>query len=97
MACSSSNDEQDNARHLERATAYQEQGQYKAAIIEYKNAVNKSKSDVEVMLQYANMLNTLGHYSSALSLLEQSVGQKTEAYYVTLVNTFLGMNKFFVG
>jgi len=36
VACSSPDNEQTNARHLERATAYQDQGQYKAAIIEYK-------------------------------------------------------------
>ncbi|MFT7186638.1 MAG: tetratricopeptide (TPR) repeat protein [Pseudohongiellaceae bacterium] len=93
-ACSGPDNTQVNARHLERASAYQEQGQYKAAIIEYKNAVKKSNGDVEVMLQYAKMLNSLGHYGAALNLLEQSKGQKTEAYHVVLVTTFIGMNKY---
>lgn len=94
VACSSPDNEQANARHLERAAAYQGQGQYKAAIIEYKNAVKKSKGDVKAILQYAKMLNNLGHYPNALNLLEQYGGVKSEAYYVVLVETFMGMNKY---
>ena len=94
VACSDPDSSQANSMHLERAAAYQTQGQYKAAIIEYKNAVKKSNGDLEVILQYAKMLNSLGHYDVALSLLEQQKGQKTEAYYVALVTTFIGMNKF---
>ena len=88
VACGSPDQEQTNARHLERATAYEDQGQYKAAIIEYRNAVKKSKGGVVAILQYAQMLNDLGHYSSALNLLEQSEGKKSEAYYLVLVETF---------
>ena len=94
VACSGPENEQANEMHLDRAAAYQEQGQYKAAIIEYKNAVKKSKGDVAVILQYAKMLNDLGHHPAALNLLEQPKGQKTEAYYVVLVETFMGMNKY---
>lgn len=94
VACSSPDEAQTNARHLERAAAYQEQGQYKAAIIEYKNAVKKSNSDVDVILQYAKMLNDLGHHAASLNLLEQSEGLKTEVYYLVLVDTFMGMNKY---
>jgi len=94
VACGDPDNKQTNEVHLERAAAYQEQGQYKAAIIEYKNAVKRSKGGVEVILQYSKMLNTLGHYVAALSLLEQSTGKKTEAYYLVLIETFMGMNKY---
>ena len=94
VACSDPDQEQTNAVHLDRAAAYQEQGQYKAAIIEYKNAVKKSNGDIEVIHQYAKMLNLLGHYEAALNLLEQPKGVKTEAYYVVLIETFMGMNKY---
>jgi len=94
VACSGPDNEQANAMHLERAAAYQEQGQYKAAIIEYKNAVKRSKGGVKAILQYAQMMNELGRHAAALSLLEQSKGQKTEEYYVVLVKAFIGMNKY---
>jgi len=94
VACSGPDKEQTNAMHLERAAAYQEQGQYKAAIIEYKNAVKKSKGDVGVIIQYAKMLNDLGHHAAGLNLLEQAEGQKTETYYLVLIETFMGMKKY---
>ena len=37
VACSEPNQQEMNANHLARAAAYQDQGQYKAAMIEYKN------------------------------------------------------------
>lgn len=94
VACSGPDNEQTSSMHLDRATAYQAQGQYKAAIIEYKNAAKRSKNDIGVMLQYASMLNGLGHYPAALNILEHSTGQKTEAYHVVLAETFIGMNKY---
>ena len=94
VACSEPDNEQTNALHLDRAKAYQEHGQYKAATIEYKNAVKKSGGEVGTIVQYAGMLNTLGHHSSALDLLEQSRGQKNEAYYLELVETFVGLKKY---
>ena len=93
-ACGESKNEQTNAMHLDRARVYQEQGQYKAATIEYKNAVKKSGGDVAAIVQYSNMLNKLGHYSTALSLLEDADGQKTEMYYLELVESFVGLNKY---
>jgi len=94
VACGEPENEQTNALHLERAKAYQEQGQYNAATIEYKNAVKKSGAEVGAITQYADMLNALGQHTSALNLLEQGSGQKTEAYYLELVETFVGLNKY---
>jgi len=93
-ACGESQDQQANANHLTRAKAYQEQGQYKAATIEYKNAVKKTKGDTTAISQYADMLNRLGHYASALGLLEQAQGDKDEAYYIELVETYQGLQKY---
>ena len=93
-ACGESGNEKTNVMHLDRAKVYQEQGQYKAATIEYKNAVKKSDGDVAAIVQYSNMLNTLGHHSTALSLLEEALGQKTEAYYFELVESFISLNKY---
>jgi tetratricopeptide (TPR) repeat protein len=93
-ACGESQQDQSHVDHLSRAKVYQEQGQYKAAVIEYKNAVKKSKGDVSAFLSYATMLNRLGQHEAALNLLEQVTEGKNEAYYLELVKAFQGLKKF---
>ena len=92
--CSSENPEELETHHLQRATAYQEQGQYKAAMIEYRNAVKKSGGAMESIIQYADMLNGLGHHAAALNLLEQAQGEKGEEYYLELTESYIGLNKY---
>ena len=70
-ACGESETELSNEVHLSRAQAYQDQGQYKAATIEYRNAVKKSAGGEAAFVQYADMLNDLGRHDVALSFLEQ--------------------------
>ena len=94
-ACGESQQDQSHSDHMLRAKVYQEQGQYKAAMIEFKNAVKKSSGDVTVILSYAKMLNRLGQYTGALGLLEQVTENKTDEYYIELVKTYQGMKKYF--
>ena len=94
-ACGESQQDQSYTDHISRAQVYQSQGQYKAAIIEYKNAVKKSEADIDVILAYAKMLNRLGQFPAALNLLEQVSAEKNEKYYLELVRTYQNMNKFF--
>jgi len=93
-ACGETDKKQSNANHLSRAKAYQEQGQYKAAMIEYKNAVKKAGDDNSALVKYADMLNRLGRYSVALGMLEQVSGEKDERYFIELVEAYQGMKKF---
>lgn len=95
VACGESQQDQSFADHLSRADVYQEQGQYKAATIEYKNAIKKSKADVSVLVAYANMLNHLGQYPSALGLLESATEEsRNREYFVELVETYQGLTKY---
>lgn len=95
VACGESQQEQSHLDHLSRAQVYQDQGQYKAAIIEYKNAVKKSNGDINAFLQYSMMLNGLGQHPAALSMLEQVTGDKSQAYYLELGRTYQKMRKYF--
>ncbi|MFT6905587.1 MAG: putative Zn-dependent protease [Oleiphilaceae bacterium] len=94
-ACGETDKKQSFVDHMSRAQVYQSQGQYKAAVIEYKNAVKKSQGDVDVILGYAKMLNRLGQFPAALGLLEQVSEDKNKKYYLELVRTYQGMKKFF--
>ena len=68
VACGNPESEQANVMHLDRAKAYQDQGQYKAAMIEYKNAVKKSNANEKAIVPYADMFNTLGQNTAALNM-----------------------------
>lgn len=94
IACGETDQKELNANHLARAKAYAEQGQYKAATIEYKNAVKKSGGEASSIVQYAEMLIKLGQYDAALSLLEQVSTDKDESYYVALVESYQGKHKY---
>ena len=92
-ACGESSTDMNADRHLERAAAYETQGQYKAAIIEYKNALKKSNGESASYTAYANMLNDLGQYQPALSLLEQYQGESDLPLALARIDSLLGMGK----
>ena len=92
--CSQDDPESLYTQHLERAKAYQEQGQYKAAIIEYRNAVKKSEGKVETIIDYADMLNEMGRFGSALALLEEAQDQSGEAIKLETIESYIGLKKF---
>ena len=100
IGCGETEVEQTHFDHLARAEVYKEQGQFKAAFIEYKNAVQKSGGDAEVYIDYAEALIDLGQYPGALSILEQIpnkdalTGKAKNLYYVTLIRTYQGMGKY---
>lgn len=93
-ACGEPSQQESNANHLSRAAAYQDQGQYKAATIEYKNAVKKSSGEASAIVPYAVMLNKLGQYSASLSTLEQVTAGKNEAYFIAQIDAYQGMQKY---
>lgn len=93
--CGENAAEQSEAVHLERAKAYQTQGQFKAATIEYRNAMKKTQNSVEAALPFTDMLQELGYVSNAMDVLEAvPAAQRNEAYYFELVETYLGLDKF---
>ncbi len=92
-ACGETTTELNAERHLERAGAYEAQGQYRAAIIEYKNALKKSQGDADMLAAYAAMLNDLGHYPSSLQLIDGFQGQSTQALTLAKVDALLSLGK----
>jgi predicted Zn-dependent protease len=93
-ACGGGNDEQDYKTHLDRAHAYQEQGQFNAALIEYRNAVKKSGGKPEVMVEFADLMNDLGQSKSARDFLEAIDENSNEAYLLELAETYISLGKY---
>ncbi len=72
-ACSDENgsNPEESARHLKQAKAYLEQGQFRAANIEARNALDKDNANIDAYVLMANMFNRLDHSNQALVQLER--------------------------
>ena len=94
VACSSEDPQSNSSEHLSRAQIYQDQGQYKAAIIEFRNAVKTSDGGTESVVLYAGLLNDLGRFRNAAEMLENIQGEKGDDYYLALVDAYVGLKKY---
>jgi Tfp pilus assembly protein PilF len=94
-ACSSETPETKGAQHLERAQAYQNQGQYKAATIEYRNALKNSQNSEEAVLGFADMLNDMGRFQDALKLIdERGPEQRSDEIALERSESLIGLRKY---
>jgi tetratricopeptide (TPR) repeat protein len=84
------------AIHLKQASAYLEAGQFRAAMIEAKNVIQKSPNTTTGYVISAKILNTLGQHRQAIDLLEplsQSMPVNAELEQA-LVSAYIGKRKF---
>ena len=61
-------------RHLNTARAYQQQGQWRAAMIEARNAASKAEQPAEGLALLADIYMQIGANQAAAELLEKSPG-----------------------
>jgi tetratricopeptide (TPR) repeat protein len=69
-ACSEPNPNEEAALHLKRSQAYQQQGQFRAALIEARNAMRLAPEDMGAYLQMIGLYNQLGYYRSTLDIID---------------------------
>lgn len=79
--------------HLQRGNDYINQGQYKAALIEARNAVAKAPDSAKAYGLVANIYNDLGQAKLALEMLEKSNSQEAD-YLFTKAETLLALRKY---
>src|SRR5690606_16282426 len=80
----------DAKRHQQSALAYQQQGQFRAALLEARNAVQLQPDNPAAYIILAQIYNQVGAYNSTQSLLEgvvedlpQTSLELAEAYIAT--------------
>lgn len=76
---------EDAKRHLSSAKVYQEQGQYRAAIIEAKNAIQLMPDAPDGFISLARIYNEIGAHAATQSML-QPVVEKLPAVSIELAN-----------
>ncbi|MAN51412.1 MULTISPECIES: tetratricopeptide repeat protein [unclassified Marinimicrobium] len=80
--------------YLNRAEAYRDQGQYRAAMIEITNAMNSAPGEVAYPIAMAEVYITLGAARRASTLLEDYVEQHPQAVALPLAEAYLKQGKF---
>lgn len=74
-ACKPDNSAEEALLHIKRSQAYEGQGQYRAAILEARNAVRLDPDNPESFRQLAAVYNTLGYYRSTLKIISEQLAQ----------------------
>jgi len=75
VACGSNgNSEKEASAFIERSAAYEQQGQYRAAMIEMRNAIQAAPNDINNLMHYAEILMKIGALRQAAQLLEPIEG-----------------------
>ncbi|EAR11135.1 TPR repeat protein [Reinekea sp. MED297] len=94
MGCSSDNASIEAQDHLDRSLAYQQQGQFRAAMIEARNALQVDPADDANLLHYANLLQEVGSSSQAEQLLEKRSNSNNPELLLTLAEVMLDQGKY---
>lgn len=81
--------------YIDRANAYAGQGQFKAAIIEARNALQIDQNNLDAMLSMSKVFNTLGHYDESISMLEplSTTVNFTAPAKLVLLNAYIKQGK----
>ncbi|MDG1292964.1 MAG: hypothetical protein P8O99_02505, partial [Pseudomonadales bacterium] len=89
-------DQKSVARHIKQSKAYLSQGQFRAANIEARNAIQKSPDNIDGHIALGTILNELGRYKKNIELLEQlpDDAYKNNAFLYTLLNAYMGRGKY---
>ncbi|MFQ3262043.1 tetratricopeptide repeat protein [Reinekea sp.] len=92
-ACNSENATEKADGFIKRSIAYEKQGQYRATLIEIRNAIQAEPENLDHIQRYAEVLIKIGSVLQAESLLV-SVNNRTEALNLLLANALLKQGKY---
>ena len=84
----------DYSKNLKRGEIYLQQGQYKAAIIEAKNALQKAPLELTSNLLMARILLEIGQPQAALEQLKKIKGNREANYVLATAETFIALTKY---
>ena len=79
--------------HISRAETYAEQGQFRSALLEVKNAIQKEPNNVEHIVQLADLYLHVGGAKEAAELLEPWLQEQPEAVALTLARAYVEQGK----
>src|SRR5690554_1122688 len=91
--CSNGPDSSEALSHITRAETYSEQGQFRSALLEVRNAIQKDPNNVEHIVRLADLYLKIGAPREASELLAPWIKEKPEAVALTLARTYIEQGK----
>lgn len=91
--CNSDNPESQAAEHIERSQVYADQGQYRSAMIELRNAMQKDPANVEPAIRLAEILIVVGGAREASNGLEGWASTEPNAVAIPLATAYMQQGK----
>lgn len=92
--CSNSGESSSEAEgHITRAETYARQGQYRSAMLEVRNAVQKDPGNIEHVLVLADIYDTIGADEQAEELLTPWYEEQPEGVALALARAYLARGK----
>lgn len=87
-------DSADTEKYLERAESYRHQGQYRAALIEARNAIKQQPNDVDAAVALAQLMNELGQGKQATEALAPYATQNQRELVIAQAKAYLLQRKY---
>src|SRR5690554_5651973 len=91
--CNNSPESSEAQPHISRAQTYSEQGQFRSALLELRNAIQKEPNNVEHILRLADLYLHVGAFKEAAELLEPRLQKHPEAVALTLARAYVEQGK----
>ena len=80
--------------YIDRAETYRHQGQYRAAIIEGRNALQKDPKNRAALAELASIFNELGQGKSALKIMEPLTADANRSEALIIARTYFLQHKY---
>lgn len=91
--CNLQSSESEAIEHIKRSETYAAQGQYRAAFLEVRNAIQKEPGQVDHVLTLAHLYNEVGAGGSAAELLQPWEQDHADAISLELARAYVLQNK----
>ena len=91
--CNNSPDSSEALSHITRAETYSEQGQFRSALLEVKNAIQKDPNNVEHIVRLADLYLQIGAAKQASELLAPWMKEQPDAVALTLARAYVEQGK----
>ncbi len=93
-ACDQPNPEAEAKQHLQRSEAYQQQGQFRAALIEARNSMRLAPQEPDAYLQMILLYNQLGDYRATLKMIASMPEPRHPAVILEKSRAFNALKKY---
>jgi Tfp pilus assembly protein PilF len=91
--CNNGPDTSEALSHISRAETYSEQGQFRSALLEVKNAIQKDPNNVEHIVRLADLYLHVGAAKQASELLKPWLQEQPDAVALTLARAYVEQGK----